>query len=93
MHIKTLLNRCHPIKPFVYGKAQFVKTKEGEQELEVAVKPRKNGQPLCSACGKPGSVYDRLGERRFGFVPVWGFAVFLVYAMRRVNCKIGRAHV
>jgi transposase len=28
-----------------------------------------------------------LGERRFAFVPLWGLAVFLVYAMRRVDCS------
>ena len=31
--------------------------------------------------------YDRLEERRFEFVPIWGILVFLAYRMRRVNCK------
>jgi transposase len=30
--------------------------------------------------------FDRLKERRFEFVPLWGIAVFLVYAVRRVSC-------
>ncbi len=30
--------------------------------------------------------YDRLGERRFEYVPLWQIAVYFVYAMRRVNC-------
>jgi transposase len=32
-------------------------------------------------------VYDRLEERRFEYVPIWGILVFLAYRMRRVNCK------
>ena len=28
-----------------------------------------------------------LGNRSFEFVPLWGLAVFLVYAMRRVDCR------
>ena len=49
--------------------------------------PRKNGRPYCSGCGRPGPAYDRLEERRFEFVPVWGIVVFLAYRMRRVDCK------
>jgi hypothetical protein len=26
-------------------------------------------------------------ERRFEFIPFWGFLVFLLYAMRRVDCR------
>ena len=38
-------------------------------------------------CGRPGPAYDRLEERRFEFVPLWGILVFLAYRMRRVDCK------
>ena len=33
-----------------------------------------------------GPGYDRLPERRFEFVPLWGMAVYFVYALRRVDC-------
>ena len=36
--------------------------------------------------GKRPPGYDTLATRRFEFVPLWGIAVFLVYAMRRVAC-------
>jgi transposase len=52
----------------------------------VQVLPRKNGKPCCSGCGRPGPAYDRLEERHFEFVPVWGILVFLAYRMRRVDC-------
>jgi transposase len=51
------------------------------------MKPRKNSRAFCSGCGRPGPVYDRLDERRFEFVPLWGILVFLAHRMRRVNCK------
>ena len=35
----------------------------------------------------PAPGYDQLAERRFEFIPLWGFLVFLLYTMRRVNCR------
>lgn len=82
MLIKSLLNRCHPIQHFVYGSARFV----GE-EVHIQIRPRKGSKAICSGCDRPGSTYDTAREPRFfEFVPLWGFLVFLCYAMRRVNC-------
>jgi transposase len=44
-------------------------------------------KPICSGCYRPGRSYDRLSVRRFEFIPVWGFAVMLLYCMRRVECR------
>ena len=41
------------------------------------------------ACDKPGPGYNTLPVRRFEFVPLWGIAVFFLYAMRRVDCPAG----
>jgi transposase len=35
----------------------------------------------------PAPGYDQLAERRFEFIPLWGFLVFLLYTMRRVDCR------
>ncbi len=35
--------------------------------------------------GRPA--YDRLPERRFEYVPLWGMAVFFVYATWQVGCS------
>jgi len=85
MQLKTILNRVEPCKSFVYGKARWV---EGASRpaLEVPIHPRKNGRPICSGCHQVRPGYDQLPERRFEFVPLWGIAVYFVYAMRRVNC-------
>jgi hypothetical protein len=85
MQLKTILNRVEPFKSFVYGKVRWVEEAE-RLTLEVKVQARKNGQPICSGCDRPGPGYDRLPERRFEFVPLWGIAVYFVYALRRVDC-------
>jgi transposase len=86
MQLKTILNRVESFKSFVYGKTRWVEGTE-RPTLEVEVLARKNGRPICSGCGRPGPGYDRLPERRFEFVPLWGIAVYFVYAMRRVDCR------
>jgi len=85
MQLKTILNRVENFKSFVYGKARWVDDAE-VPTIEVQVEARRNGRPICSGCGEVRPGYDRLAERRFEFVPLWGIAVYFVYAMRRVEC-------
>jgi hypothetical protein len=51
----------------------------------VRVRPRNNGKPSRSRCGRPGPAYGRLEQRHFAFVPVWGNLVSLASRMRRVD--------
>jgi transposase len=87
MQLQTLLNRVEKYKSFVYGRARLVENNAGPPAIEVDVRPRANGRAICSGCGRKRPGYDRLPERRFEFVPLWGMAVFLVYALRRVECR------
>jgi hypothetical protein len=48
----------------------------GELAIEVEMEARANGRPICSGCGQPAPGYDRLAERRFEYVPLWGIADF-----------------
>src|SRR5881275_991064 len=84
MELITILNRCHRFRGFVYQHAHFSADKKS---IEVAVRPRKGSAAVCSRCHLPAPGYDRLAERRFEFIPLWGFLVFLLYTMRRVNCR------
>jgi transposase len=86
MLVQTILNRVERHGSFVYQHARFVE-KAGGVELEVPIKARANSRPLCSGCGKRSAAYDRLPARRFEFVPLWGIAVFFVYALRRADCR------
>jgi hypothetical protein len=51
------------------------------------VRPRKPSAAICSRCHQSAPGYDQLPERSFEFIPLWGFFVFLLYAMRRVDCR------
>ena len=84
MQIKTILNRIHRHRSFIYGRARLVQQRQ--LALEVEVRPRAHSRARCSGCGRKAAGYDMLPARRFEFVPLWGIAVFLVYAMRRVAC-------
>jgi len=86
VQLKTILNRVERYRSFVYGAAVFVETARGPG-IEVEIRPRANGRAVCSGCGRPGPGYDTLPARRFEYVPLWGFLVFFVYAMRRVDCS------
>jgi transposase len=84
MKLITILNRCHRFRGFVYQQAHFSADKKC---IEVDVRPRKGSAAVCSRCHLPAPGYDRLSERRFEFIPLWGFLVFLLYTMRRVDCR------
>ncbi|MFT7533985.1 MAG: transposase, partial [Gammaproteobacteria bacterium] len=85
MQLKTILNQCHKFKSFVYDQVRFVSS-NGDNHIEVEVVPRRNSKEICSCCDRPAPRYDRLNKRHFEFIPLWGYRVFLVYRMRRVNC-------
>ncbi len=84
MQLRTLLNRVQKFKSFVYKDVRF--SEEDEPALLITVVPRANGRAVCSGCDEKRPGYDKLGERRFEFVPLWGIAVFFLYVMRRVDC-------
>jgi len=87
MQIKTILNKCHKFKSFVYGRAYFAEH-AGKQAIHIEIEARKNSQGICSRCKRPAPGYDRLKARKFEFIPLWGFLVFFIYQMRRVECPV-----
>ncbi|PYR29942.1 MAG: ISL3 family transposase [Acidobacteria bacterium] len=84
MELTTILNQCYRFPGFVYEGARF---STDRTRIEVQVRPRSRSQPTCSGCQQRRPAYDHLDERRFEFIPVWGFLVFLLYRMRRVDCR------
>ena len=84
MELITILNHCHHHRGFVYQQDRFTPDKK---MIQVTVRPRKGSMAVCSGCHNPAPGYDRLPERRFEFIPFWGFLIFFLYAMRRVDCR------
>lgn len=85
MLLKSILNRVQSHQGFVYETARWHE-RRGRSALEVEIRARRGSKPVCSRCGCHGPGYDVLPPRRFEFVPLWGFPVFFLYAMRRVDC-------
>ena len=84
LQLITILNRCHRFPGFVYQQARF---SSDHKSIEISVRPRKGSKAICSRCHQPAPVYDQLAERRFEFIPFLGFLIFLLDAMRRVDCR------
>ena len=88
MLIKTLLNKCHKLKSFVYTKVGIQRIgSEAEECIVAELQPRKNTRARCSHCKKKCPGYDTQQARLFEFIPAWGYKVFLRYEPRRVECS------
>ena len=86
MQLKTILNRVHKHRCFVYENIRWMEEEGQEPRIVVELRARSNSRPRCSVCEQPGPGYDTLPVRRFEFVPLWGMKVFFLYPMRRVDC-------
>ena len=83
MHLKTIINYCCNFNGFVIKNSSFDKKKKW---IDVQIRAQKNHQGRCSICHQKGATYDHLPSRKFEFIPIWGYAVYFNYAMRRINC-------
>lgn len=86
MLLKTILNSIEKHRGFVYDNVTW-NEQASVKTLLIQVLPRTGSRGYCSGCGKRGATYDTMKPRRFQFVPLWGIMVFLVYSMRRLDCK------
>jgi transposase len=84
MELTAILNHCHRFPGLVYEWAKFPADKKS---IEVRLRPRNGSAAVCSGCHQRSPGYDHLEERRFEFIPLWGFLVFFLYRMRRVDCR------
>lgn len=57
-----------------------------EAGIEVWLEPCRRRRLECSGCGQRGAVRDRLLERVWKHVPLWGIPVMLHYRPARVKC-------
>jgi transposase len=70
---------------FVYREVRMLGDKKPEG-IEVRVAAHASIRARCSKCQRPSPGYDRLPERGWQFVPLWGIPVWFLYAPRRVQC-------
>jgi transposase len=89
LHVKTLLNALQHFPGFVYEDIRLHRHRDGGAAwLQITVEPHGGIPARCSRCLEPAPGYDRLPQRSWLFVPVWGVRAFFVYAARRVQCAV-----
>jgi transposase len=98
LSLKTLLNHVERLEGFVYETSALSKPVGGRltasaPTIEIRLRPHQRRLGKCSLCQVAAPGYDRLPERRFQFVPLWGMAAYFVYAPRRLECCRCGIHV
>lgn len=65
---------------------RVVKVEEHEEGLLIHLDAKRRRKLTCSHCGRRARVRDRLKERTWRHVPLWGIQVLLSYRPARVKC-------
>ena len=87
LQVKTLLNAIQRFPGFVFRDIRLHRHWDGQPRcIEITVQPHPAIAPKCSRCLKPAPGYDRLEQRSWLFVPLWGIVTRFLYAARRVHC-------
>jgi hypothetical protein len=74
--VKTILNQVQRFVGFVYQQVRM-RGGPGKPELiEIMVEPQAGIRGRCSRCRQPAPGYDRLPQRRWLFVPLWGIPTY-----------------
>jgi transposase len=85
LEVKTVLNRIQHFVGFVYQDVRLCSSR-GKLRIEARIEPHGGIRARCSECRRPAPGYDRLPERWWLFVPLWGVVTWFLYAPRRVAC-------
>lgn len=85
--LKSILRRVQDLKGFVI-KSLRLRDESNSGTIEVHLDHDTRHRRRCGCCQRPAPGYDRLQERSWSFVPLWGMAVFFFYAPWRVTCPV-----
>ena len=87
LQVKTVLNAIQHFPGFVFQDVRLCRHSDGRpSRIEITVEPHGAIAAKCSRCLKPAPGYDRLPQRSWLFVPLWGIRTCFLYAARRVQC-------
>jgi len=85
LEVKTVLNQIQHFAGFVYQDVRL-RGPRGQRRMEITLAAHQGMKGKCSECRRPAPGYDRLPERWWLFVPLWGLVTWFRYAPRRVTC-------
>jgi transposase len=81
------LNAIQHFPGFVYQDIRLCRHRGGQsREIKITVAAHGGMVVKCSRCLKPAPCYDRLEQRSWLFIPLWGIVTWFRYAARRVDC-------
>lgn len=84
--VKTLFNAVQPLRGFVCQDCSL-EHEGATMRIDIKLRADARTKPCCPVCSRPAAGYDRQPQRRWSFIRLWGIAVDLVYAPRRVQCS------
>jgi transposase len=76
-----------PFPGFVYEDVRLLRDRDKPQMIRIRVAAHGGVRARCSRCQCAAPGYDRLPERGWQFVPLWGIPCCFYYAPRRVQCS------
>ena len=71
---------------FVYQDVRLYAYNSRPTSIAITVESHAGIRGRCSQCQRPAPGYDRLPQRLWLFVPLWGISTYFLYAPRRVEC-------
>lgn len=79
------MNRIQHFVGFIYQEVRLHGCK-GQPWLTITLRAHQGLRGRCSVCQEPAPGYDRLPQRNWLFVPLWGMPTYFLYPPRRVQC-------
>ena len=80
------MNQVQHFVGFVYQDVRLHSRNSRPTSIAITVKSHDGIHARCSQCQRSAPGYDRLPERLWLFVPLWGIPTYFLYAPRRVEC-------
>jgi len=87
LEVKTILNAIQQFVGFVYQDIRLCRDRQGRpRRIEITLAAHGGIGAQCSRCRQPAPGYDRLPQRSWLFIPLWGIVTHFRYGPRRVEC-------
>ena len=80
------MNAIQHFAGFIYQEIELRRHEGQPLAIDIRLEPQKGMRGKCWQCRRTAPGYDRLEERSWLHVPLWGIPTYFLYAPRRVEC-------